>query len=62
MRLSYDDEESFKESVGCLNFNKPPSDSDSLQSSGSMPPEGRNEDSNIILEVPRVPVGSSSPS
>ena len=61
MGLSYDDEESFKES---LNFNNPPSDSDSLQevgSSSSMPAEEGNEDDpNIILEVPRVAGGSSS--
>ena len=61
-RLSLDDEESFKEAVGSLNFNNPPSDPDSLQrvgsSSGSIPPEERNggidnppSDPNIILEV-----------
>ena len=66
MRLSFDDEESFKEAVGSLHFNNPPSDSDSLQGVGgtgsSMPHEERNEDDpNIILEVRRVPVGSSSP-
>ena len=51
MRLSSesDDEESFKEAVGSLNFNNPPSDPDSLQRVGSsssimMPPEERNED------------------
>ena len=67
MKLSYDDEESFKESIGSLNFNNPPSDSDSFQgvgsSSSSMPPEERNEDPNITLmpsEVRRVPVGSST--
>ena len=66
MRLSYDDEETLKESVGNLHFNNPPSDSDSLQgvgSSSSMPPEERNEpedDPNIILEVQRVAEGSSS--
>ena len=62
MKMSYDDEESFKESVGSLNFNKPSSNPDSLQSSSSMPPEEGNEDPNIILEVRREPVGSSSPS
>ena len=67
MRLSFDDEEPFEESVGSLNFNNPPSDSDSLQGVGSissMPPEERNhdEDPNVILEVRREPVGSSSPS
>ena len=71
MRLSFDDEESFKEAAGSLNFNNPPSDPDSLQGVGSssMPPEERNEDDNppgasdpnIILEVRRVPMGSSSP-
>ena len=77
MKLSFGDEDTFKESVGSLNFNNPPSDSDSFQgvgSSGSMPPgpQERNEDicchgdhnppsdPNIILEVRRVPVGSSS--
>ena len=73
MGLSYDDEESLKESVESLRFN-PPSDPDSLQGVGSssiIPPQGRSEDSdicfdnppsdpNIILEVRRVPVGSSS--
>ena len=56
MRLSFDDEES----VGSLNFNNPPSDTDSLQSSSSIPPEERNEDPNIILKVRREAVGSSS--
>ena len=71
MRLSSDDEESFKEAVGSLHFNNPPSNQDSLQevgSSSSMPPEERNEDidnppsddPNIILEIRRVAVGSSS--
>ena len=53
MRLSFDDEESFKEAVaaGSLRFNNPPSDSDTLAlqqmgSSSSMPLEDmiRNED------------------
>ena len=65
MRLSFNDEEPFEESVGSLNFNNPPSDSDSLQGVGSissMPLEERNhdEDPNAILEVLREPVGSSS--
>ena len=77
MRLSFDDEESFKEAVttglGSLRFNNPPSDPDSLQGveSSMLPPQEtrRNEDNcfdnpssdpNIILEVRRVPVGSSS--
>ena len=66
MRLSFADEESFKESVGSLNFNYVPSDPDSLQS-GSMLPEERdeaiNEDPNHdILEVQREPARSRSPS
>ena len=42
MRLSFDDEESFKESVESLKFNNPPSDPNSLQrvgSNSSMPPQ-----------------------
>ena len=64
MRLSNDDKESFKEAIESLKFNNPPSDPGSLQqvgSSSSMPPEERKEDPNTILEVRRVPVGSSSP-
>ena len=71
MRLSSDDDKSFKEAVGSLHFNNPLSNQDSLQgegSSSSMPPEERNEDidnppsddPNIILEIRRVAVGSSS--
>ena len=69
MRLSFDDEESFKEAAGSLIFNNPPSDPDSLQrvgSSSSMLLQERNDledscfdnppsDPNIILEVRRVP-------
>ena len=72
MRLSFEDEESFKEAIGSLRFNNPPSDPDSLQGvrSSSMPPQEENEDicfdtnppsdPNIILEIQRVPVGSTS--
>ena len=64
MGFSYDDEDSLKPSLESLNFNNPPSDSDSHQgvgSNSSIPPEERNEDDpNIILEVPRVAEGSSS--
>ena len=64
MGLSYDDEDSFNESVESLRFNNPPSDPDSHQgvgSSSSMPAEeGNEDDTNIILEVPRVAEGSSS--
>ena len=76
MRLSLDDEESFKEAIGSLRFNNPPSDPNSLQqveSSNSMPPLEKKDsvledicfdnppsDPNIILQVRRMPVGSSS--
>ena len=70
MRLSFDDEESFKEAVGSLHFdhNNPPSDQDSLQQVGSMLAQERNEDNccynppsdpNVILQVRR---GTSTPS
>ena len=64
MKLSYDDEESLKESLESLNFNNTASDPDSHQgmgSSSSLPrEEGNEDDPNIILEVPRVAEGSSS--
>ena len=71
MRMSSDDEESFKEAVGSLVFKNPPSDPDShrgVGSNSSMPPEERNHedidnppsDPNTILEIRRVAVGSSS--
>ena len=74
MGLSFDDEESSKESIGGLNFNNSPSDSDSPQQVGStsMALEERYEDISdnnppsdsdpniVILEVRRVPIGSSS--
>jgi hypothetical protein len=50
MRLSFDDEESFKEVVGSFRFHNPPSDPNSvvlaLQEVGgsSMPAQERNED------------------
>ena len=49
MRLSFDDEESFKETAGSLRFNNPPSDSSIHQQMGSsdnIPPQDseRNED------------------
>ena len=77
MRLSFDDEESFKQAVGSLNFNNPPSDSNSFQgvaSSNNMPPQEMpvnedicfdnpsSDDPNTMLEVQRVPVGSSGSS
>ena len=46
MKLSYDDEKSFKEAVGSLHFNNPPTDSNSLQQvdSSYIPPQERSED------------------
>ena len=46
MKLSFDDEESFKEVVGSLRFNSPPSDPNALQQIGSILPQDseRNED------------------
>ena len=68
MRLSFDDEESFKEAAGSLHFNNPTStsDSDSLQQVGleSMPTQEMKDDicfddpssdPNIILQIRRVP-------
>jgi hypothetical protein len=57
MRLSFDDEESFKEVVGSLRFDNPPSDPNSvalaLQEVGSnsvdsTQPQERSEDIDII--------------
>ena len=46
MKLSFNDEESFKEAVGSLCFNNPPSDPDTSQRTGSMLSQDseRNED------------------
>ena len=46
MGMSFDDEKSFKEGVGSLNFYNPPSDPNTpaLGSSGSIPHQERNED------------------
>jgi hypothetical protein len=50
MRLSFDDEESFKDVIGSLRFDNPPSDPNSvilaLQEVGGsgVPPQERNED------------------
>ena len=62
MKLSFDDEDSFKEAVGSLRFNSPPSDSNTNHRMGSMPPqdsEGNEDvcfnnhpsDSNILRRV-----------
>jgi hypothetical protein len=67
MRLSFDDEESFKEVLGSLRFDNPPSDPNpvalALQvGSSSVPPQERNED----IDFPSDPnslwrVGSTPP-
>ena len=69
MRLSFDDEESFKEAAGSLRFNNPPSDPDTLAlqrvgSSSGLPIQERNEDI-CFINPPSDPntlqrVGSSS--
>jgi hypothetical protein len=51
MRLSFDDDESFKEVIGSLRFDNPPSDPNSVElalrevgSTGGVPPQERNEE------------------
>ena len=72
MRLSFDDEESFKDVVGSLRFDNPPSDPNSvalaLQEVGSngVPPQERNEDICFNNGSPSDPnsleqVGSTAP-
>ena len=71
MRLSIDNEESFKEAVESLKFNNPPSDPDSFEgmgsSSNSMSPQEDicfdnppGDPNSIVLDIRRVPVGSTS--
>ena len=71
MGLSFDDEDSFKESVESLNFYNPPSDPNTpaLGSSGSIPLQEMNEDNDIRFDSfpsddpnPLRRVGSSSTS
>ena len=70
MRLSIDGEESSEEAVGSLNFNNPPSSLQGVESRSSMLSQelerkedicfdNPSSDPNIILEIRRVPVGSS---
>ena len=73
MRLSFDDEDSFKEVVGSLRFDNPPSDPNSvalaLQEVGgsSVPPQERNDSEDICFNnSPSDPnslgrVGSTTP-
>ena len=53
MKLSFDDEESFKEAVGSLRFNNPPSDPNTLQPIESIPSQDSetNDDPNILRRV-----------
>ena len=45
MKLSFDNQESFKEATGSLRFNNPPSDPNSLEPmESSMPRQERSED------------------
>ena len=66
MRLSFDDEESFKEAIESLRFNcSDPNTRQQMGSSNSMPLEdtGRNEDRDGIAPSDLIPlrrVGSSS--
>ena len=50
MKLSFDDEESFKEAVGSLRFNNPPSDPDTrrigVESNSSMPLQDQDQERN----------------
>ena len=46
MKLSFDDEESFKEAVGTLCFNNPPSIPNALQPIGSKLPQDSERNSN----------------
>jgi hypothetical protein len=72
MRLSFDDEESFKDVIGSLRFDNPPSDPNSvalaLQEVGGsdVPPQERNEDICFNDDSPSDPnslgrVGRTSP-
>ena len=57
MGLSFNDEEFFKEAVGSLNFNNPPSDPDSLQGVGSssiIPPQGGVRTRIFVSIIPQV--------
>ena len=49
MKLSFDDEESFKEAATSLRFNNPPSLTNSLGRVGSTPPEERSEEDIDII-------------
>ena len=52
MKLSFDDEESFKEAIGSLRFNNPPSDPNALQPMGSVLPQDPERDEDIYLNSP----------
>ena len=53
MGLSFDDEDSFKEGVGSLNFYNPPShpNTPALGSTGSIPLQEMNEDHDICFNI-----------
>ena len=61
VRLSFDDEETFKEAHESLRFNNPASDPDAQQqmgSSNSTPLEDSERNEDII--IPSDPIGSAS--
>ena len=65
MRLSFDDEESFKEAIESLRFNSDPNTRQQMGSNNSMPVEDseRNEDHDNIAPSDPIPlrrVGSGS--
>ena len=55
MKLSFDDEESFKEAVESLRFNNPPSDPDTRQigveSNSSMPLQDQDQERNEVIDI-----------
>jgi hypothetical protein len=72
MKLSFDDEDSFKDVVGSLRFDNPPSDPNSVvlalqeMGSGGVPAQERNEDIFLNDDSPSDPdslgrVGRTSP-
>ena len=57
MKLSFDDEESFKGAVESLHFNNPPSDPNVSQQTRSMVPQDAERNEDVCLNDP--PSGSN---
>ena len=57
MKLSFDDEESFKGAVESLRFNNPPSDPNASQRTGNMVPQDAERNEDVCLNDP--PGGSN---